>query len=137
MLSIPLLSLMLQETSEPDFTIFYICIVSFALIFSLVNLIALWRIFEKANEPGWTILIPLYNAIVLLRIIGRPWWYIIFAVVPGAQIVLLVIAAFGLSRSFGQNILFAFGMLVLFPILLPVLGFGKAVYVGPMGPSYG
>lgn len=27
----------------------------------LISLIAAWRIFSKAGQPGWAILIPIYN----------------------------------------------------------------------------
>jgi hypothetical protein len=126
----------LQEAEEPDFTVFFICLSVVLLAWLVLFFAGLWKMFVKAGKPGWASLIPLYNAVVLLNIIGRPWWYLIFAFIPGANVVLWVIVAFGVSRSFGQNILFALGMIFLFPLLMPVLGFGKAVYVGPMGPSY-
>jgi len=34
-----------------------------------------WRIFEKAGKPGWASLIPIYNTIILLEIVGKPWWW--------------------------------------------------------------
>jgi hypothetical protein len=97
---------------------------------------SLWAIFHKADRPGWAVLVPLYNVILLFDLIGRPWWYLAFLFIPGTQPVLWVIVAFGLARSFGRNIPFALGMTVLFPIFLPLLAFGKAQYVGPLGPSY-
>ena len=39
-----------------------------------------WRIFEKAGQPGWAAIIPIYNVIVLLEIVGRPLWWIILAI---------------------------------------------------------
>jgi hypothetical protein len=126
----------LQEAEEPDFTVFFICVSVVFLVWLVVFIAGLWKMFVKAGKPGWASLIPLYNAVVLLNIMGRPWWYLIFAVIPGANVVLGVIVAFGISRSFGQNIIFAIAMIFLFPFLIPVLGFGSAVYVGPMGPSY-
>ena len=37
----------------------------------------LWKVFEKAGEPGWAALVPIYNAIVLLKIAGRPGWWVL------------------------------------------------------------
>ena len=35
-------------------------------------IVALWKIFTKAGEPGWKSIIPIYNIIMLLKIVGRP-----------------------------------------------------------------
>ena len=42
----------------------------------LVLMVAsMWKIFDKAGQPGWAALIPIYNVIVLLQIVGRPVWW--------------------------------------------------------------
>ena len=46
-----------------------------------------WRIFEKAGKPGWAAIIPIYNTIVLLDTIGKPWWWILLFLIPGVNIV--------------------------------------------------
>lgn len=109
-----------------------------AAFFGFVLLItaALWRLFAKAGRPGWACLIPIYNVVVLLQIIGRPWWYAGFMVTPPTAAVVTVILVFGTSRSFGKGWPFALGMLLLPFVFLPILAFGGASYVGPMGPSY-
>ncbi len=38
----------------------------------VLYVIGLWKTFEKAGKPGWTALIPIYNWIILLEIIGKP-----------------------------------------------------------------
>ena len=35
----------------------------------------MWRIFTKAGKPGWAAIIPIYNILVELEIVGRPWWW--------------------------------------------------------------
>lgn len=109
-----------------------------ALIVALAAtlIVSLWHIFAKAGRPGWASLIPLYNVIVLLNLIGRPWWYVVFVFIPGANAVLAVILCFGAARSFGKGWPFALGMILLPFIFLPVLAFGSARYVGPLGPNY-
>ncbi len=42
------------------------------LAFVLVVIAGMWKTFEKAGEPGWAIIIPIYNVIVLLKIAGKP-----------------------------------------------------------------
>ena len=38
----------------------------------LIMLAAMWKLFAKAGEPGWAIIIPIYNIIVLLKVSGKP-----------------------------------------------------------------
>src|ERR1700748_439146 len=52
------------------------------LIISVIMIIAHWKIFEKAGKPGWAAIIPIYNIIVLLEIIGKPVWWIIMFLIP-------------------------------------------------------
>lgn len=132
MLLLPLL----PQNGETDYTLFAICLALIAVVVLIVELAALWRIFRKAGEPGWASLVPLYNLIVLLRITGVSVWQIIYLFIPPLQVVLLVTLAFALSHSFQKNLLYAFAMIFFFPILVPVLAFGNACYLGPMGPSY-
>ena len=49
----------------------------FILAFAVVMIAAMWRIFEKAGEPGWACIIPIYSTIVLLKIVGKPWWWLL------------------------------------------------------------
>ena len=39
---------------------------------ALFYIAAMWKVFEKAGKPGWAAIIPIYNAIVLLDIAGKP-----------------------------------------------------------------
>lgn len=111
-------------------------IVALIVVLTATLVASLWRLFTKAGRSGWASLIPLYNVIVLLSIIGRPWWYIVFLFIPGANAVLAVVLCFGAARSFGKGWPFAVGMILLPVIFLPLLAFGGARYVGPMGPNY-
>ena len=134
-------------------------IITFAIISILVSvlvIVAHWFIYAKAGQPGWAVLIPIYNLIVLLKIVGRPiWWiiwffqvlvfYILFLVSPGIPtgillflsevtcIVFAIIITNGLSKSFGKDAGFTVGLVLLGFIFYPILGFGKATYIGPGG----
>ena len=44
--------------------------------------IVFWKIFTKAGEDGWKALIPIYNLIILLKITGKPLWWLIFFLIP-------------------------------------------------------
>ena len=44
-------------------------ILGFMLVLSVV---AQWRLYEKAGQPGIAAIVPIWNFIVFLRIVGRP-----------------------------------------------------------------
>lgn len=43
---------------------------------------SMWKVFTKAGKPGWAAIVPIYNIIVLLQIVGRPTWWIILFLIP-------------------------------------------------------
>ena len=102
-------------------------IIYFAII--VVFLASLWKIFVKANQPGWAAIIPIYNIYVLTQIVGRPAWWIILFIIPCVNIVAAIMLALDLAKSFGKEIGFAIGMILLPFIFYPILGFGSAQYL--------
>jgi Family of unknown function (DUF5684) len=104
-----------------------------SLAFSVFLIATMWRVFTKAGQPGWAAIVPFYNTVVLLRIVGRPWWWLLLMFIPFVNIVLLFIVYIDLAKSFGKGT--GFGVLtVFFPyVCLPILAFGDARYVGPAG----
>lgn len=99
----------------------------------LLMLISTWIIFEKAKQPGWAILIPIYNILVMLRVAKLHWAWIfmvIAAVIPivGTFAVLIffgIIVPIKISKNFGQGGGFAVGMILLPYIFYPILAFNK------------
>jgi hypothetical protein len=92
-----------------------------------------WIIYQKADQPGWACIIPFYNVIVLLRIIGRPWWWLILLFIPFVDIVIIIIMDLDLAKSFRKGTGFGIGLIFLSFIFLPILAFGSAEYAGPAG----
>jgi hypothetical protein len=91
----------------------------------------LWKVFEKAGIPGWKAIIPVYNTILLLQIAGRPGWWLLILLIPGVNIVIVVMISLELAECFGRGYLFGAGLVLLFFVFLPVLGFGNARYAPP------
>lgn len=110
-------------------TIFFI----FLACVALIPIITFWRIFTKAGKPGWASLIPIYNLIVWLEIIGKPLWWIVLLFLPCLNIIFFIWATNLLSKSFGKGEGFTIGLLFLPVIFYPVLGFGSSRYLGPAG----
>jgi len=55
--------------------------------------------------------------------------------VPCVNIVIWIIVANDLSKSFGQGVGFTIGLILLSAIFIMILGFGGSRYVGPAGPE--
>ena len=91
-----------------------------------------WKIFTKAGQPGWAAIIPIYNVIVLLKIIGKPWWWIIGLLIPFVNFVVMILMAVALAKVFGKGIGFAIGFILLSFIFYPMLAFGDATYTAPL-----
>lgn len=89
---------------------------------------AYWKIFTKAGKPGWACLVPIYNIIVLLEIVNKPWWWLFLMLIPIVNIVILIIVIHRLSLSFGKGGGFTLGLIFLGIIFYPILGFGDSVY---------
>ena len=62
-----------------------------------------WKVFVKAGKPGWACLIPIYNIVVLLQIVGRPIWWIILLIIPIVSIVVAIIVSIDMAKSFGET----------------------------------
>ena len=109
----------------------FIFIVYFAIIALMI--VAQWKIYTKAGKEGWICLIPIYNIIVLLEIVGKPWWWQFLFMIPIANFVFMVWMTNLLSKSFGQSEGFTVGLLLLPIVFFPILGFGDYKYNGPAG----
>lgn len=92
-----------------------------------------WKVFEKAGEPGWAAIIPIYNIYVLLKITGKPGWWLLLYLVPFVNLVFAIWTLNMLSKSFGKDEGFTAGLALLGFVFMPILGFGDAQYQGPYG----
>ncbi|HVQ44121.1 MAG TPA: DUF5684 domain-containing protein [Candidatus Saccharimonadia bacterium] len=102
-----------------------------SLIAAAIILAGMWKIFTKAKQPGWAVIIPIYNTYILLKIIGRPWWWLLLLLIPIVNIVLGIMMYHELAKSFGKGVGYTLLLLLLPFIGFPVLGFGSAQYQGP------
>lgn len=115
----------------------------FELIFLLLAVVyiflvaAMWKVFEKAGQPGWAAVIPVYNSWVTFEISGKPGWWALVALVPVVNfvwIVLWFLACMELALRFGKSEAWGIVMLGLFSFIgWPMLGFGDAQYRGAPG----
>lgn len=101
------------------------------LVVIVFYIYCLWRIFVKAGKPGWAAIIPIYNILVELEIVGRPWYWLLLMFIPVVDIVLGIILIFRMAKVFGHSTGFGFGLLFLSFIFFPILAFDSSKYLGP------
>lgn len=104
-----------------------------SLIVGILMIVAMWKIYVKAGKPGWASIIPIYNIIVYLEIIGKPWWWLIMFIIPIVNVIFVIWSINLLSKSYGNGIGFTIGLLILNPVFILILAFGGAKYAGPAG----
>lgn len=99
---------------------------SLALI--IISIVALWKLFTKAGQPGWASIVPIYNQIVLIDIAGKPIWWFLLMFVPVVNIVISIMIYVGLAKNFGRGTGTVVGLIFLPFIFLLILAFGSAEY---------
>ena len=129
-----------------------------SLAWYIIMIIANWKIFTKAGQPGWMSIIPFLNSFILFKISWNTlmFWVMLGSCVVGSVLtglagdqggflailgiictvvglVIGIIDTHKLSKSFGHGIGFTLGLLFLSPIFTLILGFGKSEYIGPNG----
>jgi signal peptidase I len=75
----------------------------FFLLVQIVHFIGTWKLYVSAGRKSWEAAIPVYNAIVLLKIIGRPSWWTILLFLPIINLILFPVIWIETLRSFGKN----------------------------------
>lgn len=116
-----------------------------ALAVAVVTIIAEWKLFTKAKQPGWASLIPFYNTYIMCKLAGvNPWWIVIvlcsslisFIPIIGSLLCFAVSIYFSIllyvsvARAFGKEDGYAIGLILLPVVFLPILAFGKDEYKG-------
>ncbi|MDQ3819230.1 MAG: DUF5684 domain-containing protein [Acidobacteriota bacterium] len=116
------------ERTSLDTTTLWI-LVGVSLVFMIFFIACFWKIFEKAGQPGWASIIPIYSTIVLLKIAGKPWWWIFLLCIPLVNIYFVFVFAIDLAKNFGKGTGFGVGLVLLGIIFFPILAFGDARYM--------
>ena len=75
----------------------------FFLVLQVIHFIGTWKIYEAANRKRWEAAVPIYNAIVLMKILNRPTWWTILLFVPIVNLIMFPVIWVETLRSFGKN----------------------------------
>jgi hypothetical protein len=111
----------------------FVMLIELAII--VVVVAGVWKAFEKAGQPGWAAIIPIYNLYIIVLISGKEWWWMLLFFIPFVNIVIAILVSIEIAKKFGQSPGFGVGLALLGFIFWPILGFGDAQYIGPRPPS--
>lgn len=130
------LNYILMDTLDPDLLVGMIsAYLGLVAVIALFAIIVGWKVFTKAGQPGWAVLVPIYNLYVYTQIVKRPgWWILLYfaSVIPVvgslAVLVVSIMDTIRLAKVFGKGTGFGVGLLLLGVIFYPILAFGDSNY---------
>jgi len=96
----------------------------------LLQLAGMWKVFEKAGQPGWAALVPILNIFYLLEVADKDSWWLILFIIPGISVIAAIVVLIDVAKNFGKGPGYGLGLVFLAPIFWPLLGFGDDQYVG-------
>lgn len=101
----------------------------FWLAIVIVVIVGFWKTFEKAGQPGWAAIIPIYNYYIMLKIAGKSGWWLLLFLIPLVNIIAAFIVFIEIARRFNKSTGFGVGLVLLGLVFWPILGFGDAQYL--------
>ena len=75
----------------------------FILIIQVIHGLGTWNLYKKAGRQPWEAFIPVYNGVILMKIINRPWWWVILLFLPIVNLIMFAVVWVETARSFGKN----------------------------------
>jgi len=75
----------------------------FFLLIQVVHFLGTWKLYQRAGRKAWEAAIPVYNAVVLMKIINRPWWWVVLMFIPIVNLIIIPVIWVETIRSFGRN----------------------------------
>jgi hypothetical protein len=97
---------------------------------AVLMIASIWKVYEKAGQPGWAAIIPIYNLYIITKIIGKPGYWTVLMLIPIVNYIFLIWSYNLISKKFGKDVGFTLGLIFLSFIFWPILGFGDAKYEG-------
>ena len=119
----------------PNIFAFYAMIANAAFsmagfVIYVLSIVGMYKMFEKAGEPGIAAIIPFWNVWVIFKISWGSGWYALLALIPLLNLFVLLVTPFKLGKSFGRSGLFSLGLLIFPYIFSIILGFSDSEYLG-------
>lgn len=81
----------------------YTQLIIFILVLQIIHGLGTWKLYIKAGRQAWEAFIPVYNAVILMKIINRPWYWVILLFLPIVNLIMFPVVWVETARSFGKN----------------------------------
>ena len=78
-------------------------LLTYFVLIQIIHFLSTWKLYIKSGEKAWKSLIPIYNAIVLMKIINRPKWWVLLLFIPVINLLMFPVIWVETIRSFGKN----------------------------------
>ncbi|QXP79599.1 MULTISPECIES: signal peptidase I [Winogradskyella] len=75
----------------------------FILIIQIIHGLGTWKLYIKAGKKPWEAFVPIYNAVVLMKIISRPWWWVILMFLPIVNLIMIPASWVETARAYGKD----------------------------------
>ena len=75
----------------------------FLIVLQIIHGLGTWKLYIKAGRQAWEAFVPVYNAVVLMKIITRPWWWVILMFLPIVNLIMIPAAWVETARAFGKD----------------------------------
>ena len=75
----------------------------FVLLCQLLMFVKLWKLYKKAGYAPFLAAVPIYNSVILLRIIRRPAWWVILLYFPIINLLMLPVVWVETARKVGKD----------------------------------
>lgn len=76
---------------------------AFFLIIQVIHFLGTWKLYIAAGRKKWEAAIPVYNAIILMKIIGRPTWWTLLLFIPIINLIMFPVIWIETLRSFEKK----------------------------------
>lgn len=117
-----------MSSDQTNLTISLI-ILFLSLVLAIITIASHWKIFEKADQKGWKSIVPFYNVYILFEIAGYNGWWFLTLLIPGLNIIAILVLALRIAQSFGKSMTFGiFANWIFSPIGYWIIGFGDSKY---------
>ncbi len=75
----------------------------FLIIVQIIHGLGTWKLYVKAKRNAWEAFIPIYNAVILMKIITRPWWWVLLMFLPIINLIIIPAIWVETARTFGKD----------------------------------
>ena len=75
----------------------------FFFVIQFLHGLGTWKLYKSAGFNPSLAFIPIYNAIILMKIIRRPVWWVILLFIPIINLLIFPVVWVEIARSFGKN----------------------------------